>query len=127
MPRLQHGRKARRNRHCGGYRANQQPPRGPVGRAGERLGQHLVLVQHAPGGLQYLLPLGREADEGAPSPHDDDRELFLQRPQGVRKRGLRDVASLRRPGKVAVLIERHQIPQGRKQVHAGYTVISCFC
>jgi hypothetical protein len=79
--------------------------------------QHLVFVQHALRRGQHAFALGREAFEAAAPAHHDHAKLLFQRAQCVGQRGLRDVAGLRRPAKVPVLMQRHQVAQGREQVH----------
>ena len=89
------------------------------GVAAQVLLQHLVLVQHALGGGQHALAFGRKAFKAAAPAHHHHAKLFFQRAQGVRQGRLRDVAGLRRPAKVPVLVQRHQVAQGREQVHGA--------
>ena len=75
-------------------------------------------MQHALGRGQHPLALGRETGKSAVTLDNHHPKLSLQRAQRVGQCRLSDVASLRRPAKVPVLMQRQQVAQGRQQVHA---------
>ena len=80
----------------------------------ERLAQQSMLVQHALGRGQYDFAFGRETHIIALALDDNGLKLLLQRPQGIGQRWLRNMACLRRPTEMAVLVQSHQITQARK-------------
>ena len=118
MAGLQQRRKTRHDRHGRGHGADAHRALRHIGLAAQLLLQDGVLVQHALGRGQHPLALGRETGKGAVALDDHHPELSLERPQRVGECRLRDVTGLRGPTEVPVLMQRHQVAQGRQQVHA---------
>jgi len=73
-----------------------------------------MLVQHALSRGQDDFAFGRETNVIALALDNDRRKFLLQRPQGIGQRWLRDVASLRRPTEMAVLVQGHKVTQAGK-------------
>ena len=120
VPCLQLRRKPREDGHGRGHRAQAQRAARVGGVAAQVLLQHLVLVQHALGGGQHALAFGRKAFKAAAPAHHHHAKFFFQRTQRVGQGRLRDVAGLRGAAKVPVLVQRHQVAQGREQVHGEW-------
>ena len=81
------------------------------------LAQRFFSLEHGQCRGQHLLALRRQASKHTAAPHDDRTELILQRLDRIGQCRLRDMAGLRSPCEMAVLIERHQITHGGQQIH----------
>ena len=119
MSRTQACGEARRSRRRRRHRADHQVARRPLIERSELLLQHLAVVQHALRRGEHLLPFRREPFVLAAAANDGDAELGLERAQSVRQRRLRDVASLRRPAEVPMLLERREVAHRLEQIHAA--------
>ena len=71
--------------------------------------QRLPVVENEMGPFEHALALRREPDIALAALDDGNPQLLLKLPDAPRKRGLRDIASRRRPGEMLLAGERREV------------------
>jgi hypothetical protein len=78
----------------------------------------LPAVENEMGPFQDALTLGRQADIALAALHNGNPQFLLKLPDAPRKRGLRNIASLRRPREMLLAGQRREV-LNLPDVHGG--------